>query len=156
MSSVSSHCIWSGHQRKVVEGKKFCHDCQHTCKHECITCHRPYPNEKNNFTLDTKRCDSCTTHYKNAKLYRKKTSKNIHRNCNSRTLIQLMMKMTMMRKKLKRKRGGKLNPCQMMKRMLTCKMMQRKWPVLMSSLFQTMTAYRKTWKRKRERITRHC
>ena len=74
-SSVSSHCIWCGHQRKLVEGKKFCHDCQCACKRECITCHRPYPNEKKYFTLDTKRCDSCTTHYENAKLSRKKTSK---------------------------------------------------------------------------------
>ena len=72
MSSVSSHCIWCGHQ---VEGKKFCHDCQRTCKHKCITCHRPYPNEKKNFPLDTKRCDSCTTHYKNAKLSRKEEGK---------------------------------------------------------------------------------
>ena len=38
MSSVSSHCIWCSHQRKLVEGKIFCHDC-----------HRPYPNEKNIF-----------------------------------------------------------------------------------------------------------
>ena len=71
-SSVSSHCIWCNHQRKLVEGKKFCHDCQRACKCECITCHRPYPNEKKYFTLDTKRCDSCTTHYENAKLSRKK------------------------------------------------------------------------------------
>ena len=47
MSSISSHCIWCGHQRKLIEGKKFCHDCQHAFKHECITCHRPYPNGKN-------------------------------------------------------------------------------------------------------------
>ena len=74
-SSVSSHCIWCSHQRKLVEGKKFCHNCQHACKRECITCHRPYPNEKKNFTLDTKRCDSCTTRYENAKLSRKKIGK---------------------------------------------------------------------------------
>ena len=69
------HCIWCGYQKKMADGKKFCFDCQRACKQECVTCHKPYPNEKKYFTMDAKRCDSCTTRFKNAKLSRKKNKK---------------------------------------------------------------------------------
>ena len=70
-----------------MEGKKYCADCQWGCKRECISCHKPYPNDKKKFTLNAKRCDSCTIRNENAKLSRKSGGKKIYQKLRLKDLV---------------------------------------------------------------------
>ena len=67
--SSSCQCIWCGDSNKLLaEGKKYCTECSHSCKQECKTCHKPYPNLKY-FHAGADRCKSCSTHHEKRKMY---------------------------------------------------------------------------------------
>ena len=69
--SSSQQCIWCGDSNKLLaEGKKYCTECSHSCKQECKTCHKPYPNLKY-FHAGADRCKSCSTHHEKRKMYTK-------------------------------------------------------------------------------------
>ena len=69
--SSSRQCIWCGDSYKpLAEGKKYCTDCSRSCKQECKTCHKPYPNLKY-FHAGADRCKSCSTCHEKRKMYTK-------------------------------------------------------------------------------------
>ena len=69
--SSSRQCIWCGDSNKpLAEGKKYCTECSCSCKQECKTCHKPYPNLKY-FCAGADRCKSCSTHHEKRKMYTK-------------------------------------------------------------------------------------
>ena len=69
--SSSRQCIWCGDSNKpLAEGKKYCTECSRSCKQECKTCHKPYPNLKY-FHVGADRCKSCSTCHKKRKMYTK-------------------------------------------------------------------------------------
>ena len=69
--SSSRQCIWCGDSNKpLAEEKKYCTECSRSCKQECKTCHKPYPNLKY-FHAGTDRCKSCSTHHEKRKMYTK-------------------------------------------------------------------------------------
>ena len=72
MKMSSSHqCIWCGDSNKpLAEGKKYCTECSRSCKQECKTCHKPYPNLKY-FHAGADRCKSCSTRHEKRKMYTK-------------------------------------------------------------------------------------
>ena len=72
MKMSSSHqCIWCGDSNKpLAEGKKYCTECSCSCKQECKTCHKPYPNLKY-FHAGADRCKSCSTRHEKRKMYTK-------------------------------------------------------------------------------------
>ena len=72
MKMSSSHqCIWCWDSNKpLAEGKKYCTECSGSCKQECKTCHKPYPNLKY-FHAGADRCKSCSTHHEKRKTYTK-------------------------------------------------------------------------------------
>ena len=72
MKMSSSHqCIWCGDSRKpLAEGKKYCTECSRSCKQECQTCHKPYPNLKY-FHVGADHCKSCSTCHEKRKMYTK-------------------------------------------------------------------------------------
>ena len=60
-------CIWCGTTEvKLAENKPYCPDCTSNCKRECTVCHKPYPNLKF-YEKQSKRCNSCQSHYVVAK-----------------------------------------------------------------------------------------
>ena len=64
-------CIWCGDSNKLLaEGKKYCTECSRSCKQECKTCHKPYPNLKY-FHAGADRCKSCSTRHEKRKMYTK-------------------------------------------------------------------------------------
>ena len=69
--SSSRQCIWCGDSYKpLAEGKKYCTECSRSCKQECKTCHKPYPNLKY-FHAGADRCKSCSTRHEKRKMYTK-------------------------------------------------------------------------------------
>ena len=56
--------------KPLAEGKKYCTECSCSCKQECKTCHKPYPNLKY-FHVGADRCKSCSTHHEKRKMYTK-------------------------------------------------------------------------------------
>ena len=69
--SSSCQCIWCGDSNKpLAEGKKYCTECSRSCKQECKTCHKPYPNLKY-FHAGADRCKSCSTRHEKRKMYTK-------------------------------------------------------------------------------------
>ena len=69
--SSSRQCIWCGDSnRPLAEGKKYCTECSRSCKQECKTCHKPYPNLKY-FHAGADRCKSYSTCHEKRKMYTK-------------------------------------------------------------------------------------
>ena len=67
----SCQCIWCGDlNNPLAEGKKYCTECSCSCKQECKTCHKPYPNLKY-FHVGADRCKYCSTHHEKRKMYTK-------------------------------------------------------------------------------------
>lgn len=68
-----SFCIWCNEGDQLVNGKKYCQNCQMSMYKECCRCHRPFPSEKY-FTSHSDRCNSCQKKYlceKNSRRKRK-------------------------------------------------------------------------------------
>lgn len=67
-------CNWCGSKTNpFVKDKPYCTDCGEQCARECVTCHKPYPNEKrfSCFSLNDTRCNSCERRNVKRKLQRK-------------------------------------------------------------------------------------
>lgn len=66
---VREKCNWCFEYTQLLDGKKFCMDCNRKCFRECKSCRRPFP-ESSFFTLNEHRCNACEKKARSAKIRR--------------------------------------------------------------------------------------
>ena len=63
------NCNWCQKDKKLVQGKRYCHSCNKRCFRECCRCKRPL-DRPTFFTLSPIRCNSCHKRYEKEKMIR--------------------------------------------------------------------------------------